>query len=97
MTDMVLFVRFHPKPGMRDALVEALREVAAPTRAEDGCLAFETLAAVNDPDLFFVHSRWRDEAAFEHHATLPHTKRFVERVAATIDHPFTAVRLASME
>jgi quinol monooxygenase YgiN len=37
--------------------------------------------------LFFIHSQWKDEAAFEVHAGLPHTVAFIERVQALIDHP----------
>jgi quinol monooxygenase YgiN len=40
-----------------------------------------------DPRLFYIHSRWKDETAFEHHADLPHTIRFVARVEPLIDHP----------
>jgi quinol monooxygenase YgiN len=36
--------------------------------------------------LFFIHSRWKDEVAFEIHAELPHTLRFIERVQPLIDH-----------
>jgi quinol monooxygenase YgiN len=41
---------------------------------------------------FTFHSRWTDEAAFETHAGLPHTVRFVERMQPLIDHPFEATR-----
>jgi quinol monooxygenase YgiN len=40
----------------------------------------------------YIHSRWRDEAAFERHGDLPHTKLFVERVEAVIDHPLDVTR-----
>jgi quinol monooxygenase YgiN len=33
-----------------------------------------------------------DEAAFDHHAGLPHTRRFIERVVALIDHPLDITR-----
>jgi len=33
-----------------------------------------------------------DEAAFDHHAGLPHTVRFIERVQALIDHPLDVTR-----
>ncbi len=38
---------------------------------------------------FYIHSRWRDMAAFERHAGLPHTVRFVASVEPLIDHPLT--------
>jgi quinol monooxygenase YgiN len=47
---------------------------------------------MRDPLLFYIHSRWKDEAAFERHAGLPHTLRFVERVAPLIDHALDVTR-----
>ena len=32
--------------------------------------------------------RWQDRAAFDRHAELPHTIRFVETVEPLLDHPF---------
>ena len=37
-----------------------------------------------------------DEAAFEHHATLPHTVRFIERVQMLIDHPLDVTRSTAL-
>ena len=42
--------------------------------------------------LFYIHSRWTDEAAFDLHAQLPHTVRFIERVGPLIDHPLDVTR-----
>ena len=71
---------------------EALLDVVGPTRAEAGCLSIQGFRSTRDPRLFYVHSRWVDEAAFDHHATLPHTVRFIERVQALIDHPLDVTR-----
>jgi quinol monooxygenase YgiN len=43
-------------------------------------------SVIRDPQLFYIHSRWTDEAAFERHAGLAHTVRFVERVEPLIGH-----------
>jgi quinol monooxygenase YgiN len=48
--------------------------------------------SIRDPRLFYIHSRWQDEAAFERHAGLPHTVRFVGRVESLIDHPLDVIR-----
>jgi quinol monooxygenase YgiN len=42
--------------------------------------------------LFWLHSRWVDEAAFEKHVERPETNQFVERVQRLIDHPFDVTR-----
>jgi quinol monooxygenase YgiN len=45
-------------------------------------------ASTRDPRLFFIHSQWREEAAFDAHATL----QFVEQMERLIDHPFDVSR-----
>ena len=92
--ELFVFARFHARPGNEATIAEALGEVLAPTRREPGCLAANAFRALGGPQLFFIHSRWRDEAAFERHAGLPHTVRFLERVEPLIDHAHDIVRTA---
>ena len=90
--EMFFFGRFHAREGEAEAVAAALRDVLAPSRAEAGCRAIAAFRSTRDPRLFYVHSRWVDEAAFDLHATLPHTVRFVERVMPLLDQPFEATR-----
>jgi quinol monooxygenase YgiN len=90
--ELFIFARFHARPGHEAAVAEALRDVLAPTREEPGCLGIHAFRSVRDPRLFYIHSRWRGEAAFEHHAGLPHTVRFVARVEPLIDPPLDVTR-----
>jgi quinol monooxygenase YgiN len=90
--EIFIFARFHAKPGNEAAVEQALRDVAGPSREEPGCLALDDFRSIRDPALFFVHSRWKDEAAFEEHARLPHTVRFLELVEPLIDHPLDVAR-----
>jgi quinol monooxygenase YgiN len=83
--EQYVFVRLHARQGEEVALEEAMREVTGPTREEAGCLSFHTLRSMRDPLLFFIQSRWVDEAAFRKHAELPHTVRFLKRVDALLD------------
>lgn len=85
--ELFLFARFHARDGNREAGRRAIQDVQGPTREEPGCLDYHAFQSVRDPDEFYVHSRWRDRAAFERHASLPHTERFVARVEPLIDHP----------
>ena len=39
-----------------------------------------------------MHLRWTDEGAFQKHAELPHTVRFLERVDALLDQPRVVTR-----
>ena len=88
--EVFVFARLHAGSGRRDEVVRAMLEVQGPTRAEPGCLAYGAFRSVRDPDEFYIHSRWRDLASFEHHAGLPHTVRFLETVEPLLDHPFKA-------
>ena len=95
--ELVIFARFHAREGQEEALAAALREQVGPVRAEPGCLAMAAYASVRNPRLFWIHSRWADEAAFQIHADLPNTQRFVERAEQLIDHPFDATRARAIE
>jgi quinol monooxygenase YgiN len=86
--EIFVFARLHALPGMRDAVRQAMFEVQRPTREEAGCLSYGGFHSVRDPDEFYIHTRWQDRAAFDRHAELPHTIRFVETVEPLLDHPF---------
>ena len=90
--EVFIFARFHARPGNEGAVAEALLDVLAPSSEEPGCLSIHAFRSMRDPQLFYIHSRWKDEAAFDRHAGLPHTLRFVERVEPLIDHPFDVTR-----
>jgi quinol monooxygenase YgiN len=90
--ELFIFARFHALPGSEGAVAETLLDILAPTREEPGCLSIHAFRSNRDSRLFYIHSRWKDEAAFEYHAGLPHTVRFVERVEPLIDHPLDVTR-----
>jgi len=90
--ELFIFARFHSRPGNEDAVAEALLNNLAPTREEPGCLSIHAFRSIRDPKLFYIHSQWADEAAFNKHADLPYTIRFVECVEPLIDHPFDVTR-----
>jgi quinol monooxygenase YgiN len=94
--EIAIFARFHAREGREEAVAAALRAVVPPTRAEPGCLSIAAFRATRDPRLFFIHSRWVDEAAFEAHAAMPHTTRFVADVGSLTDHPLEVTRTASL-
>ncbi len=95
--ELFIFARFHARKGQQDAVASALRDVIGPSRAEPGCLAIEAYRSTRDSRLFFIHSRWTDEAAFETHAVLPHTVRFVGRVRPLIDHAMDVTRTRPLQ
>ena len=66
--ELVIFARFHAIEGNEGALEAELRATMARTRAEPGCLFIGVYRSVRNARLFFINSRWVDEAAFDVHA-----------------------------
>ena len=93
--EVFVFARLHARPGKRDEVHRAMFEVQAPTRNEPGCLAYGAFQSVRDLDEFYIHSRWQDTVAFDLHAELPHTIRFIQTVEPILDHPFKATHRSS--
>ena len=94
--ELFLFARFHARAGCEAALREAIRTVEGPTKLEPGCLSYQAFQSVRVTGEFYVHSRWRDRAAFELHASLPHTVRFLSAVEGLIDHPLSVALMEPM-
>jgi quinol monooxygenase YgiN len=90
--EMFIFARFQARPGAETEVEAALREVVPPSRAEAGCLSLHVFRSIRDPQLFYIHSHWKDEAAFDTHAKLPHTVKFIECVEPLLDHRVEAQR-----
>jgi len=89
---VTVLVRLKAKAGKEARVRQELFNLLAPTRAEEGCLSIHAFRSTRDPLLFYIHSRWTDEAAFDLHAGLPHTVRFLARVQPLIDHPLDVTR-----
>ncbi len=94
---LYIFARFRARAGNESAVEAALHAVVAPTRQEPGCLAINTFRSAGNPQLFYLHSRWVDEGAFDLHATLPHTVKFIETVQPLIDHELDVTRATLLE
>jgi quinol monooxygenase YgiN len=95
-SDIFIFARFHAREGKEEEVASAIRDVSVPTIAEPGCLAYGAYRSTRDPRLFFVHSRWVNDAAFDLHGEAPHTVRFLERVQTLIDHDLNVNRTRSI-
>jgi quinol monooxygenase YgiN len=94
--EVFIFARFHARENLEDAVLKALEEQVFFARNEPGCLMIGAFRSTRDPRQFFIHSRWRDEAAFDVHAELPNTSAFVAKTEALIDHPFDAHRTTAV-
>ena len=90
--ELFIFARFHALPGREAAVEAAIREVLPQTGQEPGCRSIHAFRSIRDARLFFIYSVWRDEAAFDIHADLPHTVRFLAQVEPLIDHELEVTR-----
>jgi quinol monooxygenase YgiN len=89
---LYVFARFHAKIGSERDVEQAMVKVLGPTRNEPGCLGADMFRSVRDGRLFYIHSRWQNEAAFDWHADQPYTEAFVDDVEQLIDHPLDVAR-----
>jgi quinol monooxygenase YgiN len=55
---LIIFARFHAKPGREIEVSFAQQETVAATRREKGCLSIEAFRSIRDTQLFYIHSRW---------------------------------------
>lgn len=90
-------MRFDAKPGKLDNLRNELLSILEPTRAEPGCIAIHLYEEGSAPGTFFIHSSWKDEAAFDAHAQFPHMKRFLASVGDLVTNPVKAVRTRQID
>jgi quinol monooxygenase YgiN len=89
---LYVFARFHAKPGFERGVEQEIMKVLGPTREEPECLGANMFRSVRDGRLFYIHSKWQSEAAFDRHGDQPYTKAFVDAVVTLIDHPLDVVR-----
>jgi quinol monooxygenase YgiN len=79
-------VQFEPQPGKEAAFRAELLPQVETSRAEIGCVSIQVFESLREPRLFAIYSEWVDEAAFELHATLPHTVRFLAAAETLLTH-----------
>ena len=86
-SELFIFASFQATSGHEEELATAMREVIARTREEPGCQVIGGYRSCVDPSLFYIHSRWVDDAALDSHSCAPHTVRFMESTKALLDRP----------
>ena len=89
---MHFFVRFEPRVGRKNEFREELLRVVEPSRAEAGCIAIHVFESLREPFVFAIHSEWVDEEAFEVHARMPHTVRFLQAAGELLTHTVEGLR-----
>jgi quinol monooxygenase YgiN len=65
------------RPEERDVTIEALRQVAARSRTDAGCVEYWWSEDVEHPSRFRFFECWESEAAFEAHQNQPYEHEFM--------------------
>jgi quinol monooxygenase YgiN len=63
------------KPGSEDAIRDALVTLAAASRDEEGCLAYEVFQSTTDPTIFVTVEDWRGQDDLDQHMKSPHLRQ----------------------
>jgi quinol monooxygenase YgiN len=86
------FIQFNPPPDAAGEFRAELLRVVISTRAEPGCRSIRIFESLGQPPRFAIHSEWADEAAFDLHAELPHTRGFAATAERLLRHNIEGLR-----
>jgi quinol monooxygenase YgiN len=87
------------KEGEEKTLLNAARPCIASTRKEKGCLHYELLHDLENPQQFIFHERWKSVQALSDHFLTEHFKKLVGNMASILDGAprFAVLRTTSKE
>jgi quinol monooxygenase YgiN len=86
-SDLIVVASARAKPGKEKDLAQALREVARPTRAQPGCIAFSLHRSADDPAVIIGIERWASKADHDKHLQGPHFQKLGNAMAGLIAEP----------
>lgn len=84
-TDYVLIVEVKVKPEVVAQFKDALLSIVAPTRLEDGNLAYIAHQSPDDPTDFMVYEHWESDEAHVQHLQSPMFVNYSKMVAPMIE------------
>ena len=87
MEELILYVRYHAKPGGREAFVRQVVEEGILTliRNESGCLAYDYYFSAQEENVVLLIEQWETEEHQRIHMQQPHMTRLRELKAQYID------------
>ena len=86
-TDVIILAEARAKPGKEEALAQALREAAGPTRDQPGCVAFGLWRQRDKPAIVVGFERWASEADHQRHLRGAHVEKLMRRMADILAEP----------
>jgi quinol monooxygenase YgiN len=86
-TDLIIIAEAKALPGKEKELENALREVAEPTRAQPGNVAFSLYRSEGDPSVIVGYERWASKNDHDRHLQGPHVKKLMTAMANLLAGP----------
>ena len=77
----VVSARWRAKQGKEERVLEVIRELTPPSRAEPGNRFFQAQRSLEDPCLFYLYEQYVDEAGYLAHMETEHFTRLVKQEA----------------
>lgn len=71
---IAVVVNVEVKPDRLDDFLQVMDHDAIESRKEEGCLRFDVLRDLSDPNKFVFYEVYRDQAAIDFHKATPHFK-----------------------
>ena len=86
-TDLIIIASATAKPGKEKALENALRDVAAPTRAQAGNVQFSLYRKAGSRQTIIGFERWASNEAHAKHLQGAHVQRLMAQMADILAEP----------
>ena len=86
-SDLIVIATAKAKPGKERDLERALRDVAAPTRAQPGSVAFTLYRSSDDPTIIVGLERWSSPDAHDRHLQGAHVQALMAAMTPVLAEP----------
>lgn len=94
---LAIIVSVRVKVECRDEFLAGIGEASGYFRAEPGCLRFDVVQDLADPNHFIFYEVFRGEADLEAHRQSPHLARWAaKRDSGLLEGPMEAIRCRSL-
>ncbi|MFN8523780.1 MAG: putative quinol monooxygenase [Chloroflexota bacterium] len=88
-----IFVTVNVKPEQREEFLRVIEDDSiCSVRDEPGCVRFDVLQDLSDPNTYYFYEVYHDEAAFQAHRETPHLARWRAASEVVLTGPSKAIR-----
>lgn len=86
-SDLIVIAAAKAKPGKERELEMALRDVAAPTRAQPGCVEFSLFRSQADSAVIYGFERWASAQDHDRHLQGAHVQKLMDAMSSILAEP----------